>query len=167
MFKSQDQRTRWLALGFLAGLAVSFFWPHEPLQASATDRSSQFGLCTGKVSIIDPIEGVYVLDFLTGQLKGAVMNRQIGKFTAFYFRDVAKDLAVDPQTKPSYAMVTGDAQLTARGGSPPATGLIYVAELTSGKVAAYTYEWRETTNLVGPLLMVPIDVFQFRAPLVK
>lgn len=167
MFRQGDRRTTWLAMGFIAGLAVSYLWPHEPLQASASDRTAQFGLCTGKINSIDPIEGIYVLDFLTGQLKGAVINRQIGKFTAFYFRDVAKDLAVDPQSKPSYAFVTGTAQLTAQGSGPPATDLIYVAELSSGKVAAYTYLWRDSTQLQPPMLMYPVDAFQFRTPIVK
>ena len=119
------------------------------------------------IGVTDQLDGVFVLDFLTGSLKGGVLNRQHGKFTAFYFRDLAKDFKVDPQAEPHYAFVTGTAQLTGEGGSTPASGVVYVGELTSGIIRCYAFPWRESNEPVRPVMMTPIDQFPFRAPAEK
>src|SRR5690606_31555016 len=104
-----DHRGVWVVLGLVAGLAVTAFWPHEQAYAVATDRDAHFAITTLNVGVIDPIEGVFVLDFLTGSLRGAVLNRQVGKFTAFYERDLAVDFGLDPKTEPRFAIVSGQA----------------------------------------------------------
>jgi hypothetical protein len=160
-----DSRRVWLVVGLLAGLAIANFWPHEQAYAVATDRDAQFALCTLQVSIIDPIEGVFVLDFLTGSLKGAVINRTTGMFTAYYFRNLAADFGIDPKLEPHYAMVGGQAQLPAAGGGlTPASSLIYIGELTSGKVIAYAFPWRESPAPNPPIPVEPVANFQFRQP---
>lgn len=161
-----ESRVTWLVIGLLAGMAISTIWPHEPVQAAATDRSAQFAIVTVNVQAqIDPLEGVFTLDFLTGDLKGAVLSRQTGKFTAFYYRNVASDFTVDRNAKLSYAITSGNATLQARGGATPATSLLYIAELTSGKVNAYGFLWKETTVPIAPQLMLPVDSYLFREPL--
>ncbi|MGE5192415.1 MAG: hypothetical protein ACM3U2_07915, partial [Deltaproteobacteria bacterium] len=93
-------RVAWLACGLVAGLAIAYFWPHEPAYATTADRDTQFSMVTCQVGvnaagIQDAMDAVFILDFLTGQLKGAAINRQVGKFASFYFRDLAKDFDVD------------------------------------------------------------------------
>src|SRR5438105_1257650 len=72
-----DGRAAWLVVGLVAGLGVSSFWPHEAAYAT-TDRSTQFAMCSGPVGgfvgLTNPIDGVFTLDFLTGDLKWAVLN---------------------------------------------------------------------------------------------
>ena len=122
-----DNRSRWLVLGLVAGLGISYFWPHEPTYA-ATDRAAQFAITTcpvgGLVGISAAFDGIFTLDFLTGDLKGAVLNLQQGKFNTFYYRNLAKDLELDPKTEAKYAFITGSGQLSGRGGVTLASGVI-------------------------------------------
>src|SRR5438045_436599 len=111
-------RTLFLIVGLIAGLAIAQFWPREPAYAVTTDRDARFALTTCTVSVIgvDPIEAVFVLDFLTGQLKGSVLSRQLGQFVLFYWRDLANDFSIDPKVEPRYAIVNGQGQLLGRQG---------------------------------------------------
>jgi hypothetical protein len=165
-----ESRVWWLAAGLVAGIGVAYFWPHEPAYATTADRDAQFAMCTVPVGtsaagINDPMDGVFVLDFLTGQLKGAVLNRQTGKFTSFYLRDLAKDFNVDPKAEPHYAMVSGFSQLAGQGGLTFASGVVYIGELSSGKIAAYAFPWKEAPRPAPQVIQLqPIHYFQWREP---
>jgi hypothetical protein len=91
------------------------------------------------------------------------MNRQIGKFRSFYFRDLAKDFEVDGDADPHYCMVTGYAQVPNQQNVSMASGMLYIGELTSGKVAAYAFPWQEQ-GTPGPVPLVPMDVFPWKQP---
>jgi hypothetical protein len=163
----------WLATGLAAGLAVAYFWPPERAYATNADRDANFAMVTIPVGtnvagIQDALDGVFILDFPTGQLKGAVINRQTGKFTALYFRDLAKDFKVDPDAQPHYAMVTGYGQVAGQAGLSFSAGILYVAELSSGKLAAYTFPWKEVLRPAGQnVQLYPLDVIQWRQPVKK
>ena len=165
-------RLTWLAGGLVAGLAIAYFWPHEPTYATTADRDTQFSMVTIPVGasaagINDPMDGVFILDFLTGQLKGAVLSRQAGSFVSFYMRDLAKDFGVNPEANPHYCMVTGYAQMPNQGGISMASGVLYIAELSSGKLAAYAFPWKEqgTNGAAIPLMLV--DFFPWKPPAPK
>ncbi|HEY3964311.1 MAG TPA: hypothetical protein VGM05_07115 [Planctomycetaceae bacterium] len=166
-----SSRAAWVAGGLIAGLAIAYFCPHEPTYATTADRDSQFMMVTvpvgnKAVGIDDPIDGVFILDFLTGQLKGAVMNRQAGRFTSFYMRDLANDFNVKGDEDPHYCIVTGYSQMPAAQGTTFASGVLFVGELTSGKVAAYGFPWNEAgMGAVVPLVL--LDAFPFKQPVKK
>ena len=110
-----------LTAGIVLGLAIAWFWPHEPAYATTSDRTPHFSMATVPVSdaalgVVDPLDGVFVLDLVSGQLKGAVLNRQTGKYASFYFRDLAKNFNVDPNLVPEYCMVTGFGQIPNQAG---------------------------------------------------
>ncbi|MSR56306.1 MAG: hypothetical protein EXS05_01360 [Planctomycetaceae bacterium] len=163
-----DIRVSWLVAGLVAGLGIAYFWPHEPAYATNADRDSSFAMVTVSVGtsaagINDPMEGVFILDFLTGQLKGAVLNRQTGKFASLYYRELAIDFDVDPEAEPHYAMVTGFSQLASRQGSTYASGVVYIGELSSGKVLAYAFPWKEAPRPAPQKYQLQIvDGFQWR-----
>jgi hypothetical protein len=166
-----SNRVAWLACGLIAGLVVAYVCPHEPVQATTADRDSQFMMVTCPVGnaaagILDPMDGVFILDFLTGQLKGAVLNRANRTFAAFYVRDLAKDFGVDGAADPHYCIVSGYSQMNAQQGPTYASGVLFVGELTSGKVAAYAFPWLEP-GLGGPIALQPLDVFQWKQPTPK
>ena len=160
------RRMVWLAAGLVAGLAIASVWPHEPAYAVTTDRDAKFAMttCTVSVVAVDPIEAIFVLDFLTGSLKGAVLNRQIGKFTAFYYRNLALDFKVDPKSEPHYVIVNGQAQLSGNAGLQFASSVLYIGELTSGKIVCYGFPWKESRTPLAPFQLVQVDGFQFREP---
>ncbi len=160
----------WLAVGLLLGVVLAGFCPHAPLHATATDRYEKFAVATGMVD--DGVEAIYFLDFLTGDLKAAVLSKHIPpRFNAFYQRNIINDLGIDPAKNPRYLMVTGLNDLR-RGGSRlrPSVGVCYVAEITSGRVAAYAIPWDAQSHASGQTAMgeiLRLDVAQFRTAAVR
>lgn len=153
-----DRRMVWLLTGVLAGLGLAALWPAEPVHAIATDRSDRFAICTVDVGPGTP-DAVFVLDFLTGRLTGALLNPQSGIFTNFYFRNVAADFIVDPNTKAKYAMIPGAGVLNSGGGVTTASGVLYIGELSSGKLVAYRFPFRLSREPLADIL--PLDPFAF------
>jgi hypothetical protein len=146
------KRYRWLAaaaIGLLGGLALSGFWPHTPLYAVATDRVDTFGMATGPVD--SEVEAVYLLDFLTGDLTALVLGKQPRTWTGMFRTNVAAELGIDAQRNPKFMMVTGVCALrrAAGGRQQPSSSMCYVAELTSGTVAAFAVPWSPSQYSAG------------------
>jgi hypothetical protein len=162
----KDQRIVWLGAGLVAGLCLSTFWPHEPAMSAASDRNSKFGMATCAVTsglgVAGELEGIFVLDYYTGRLTGAVLDPKSGKFMSAYFRSVAADFNVDAKAEPNYAMVTGKAPLNAKGRTPMSSGVIYVGELTSGRVNVYGFPFAVGNSPAGPIPLDPLDSYGFR-----
>lgn len=133
-------RLGWLCLGILIGFVLTSIMPARPLHAVATQGMDGFALCTGPID--NSLEGVFFLDYLTGNLKGAAISLATGKFTTFYDYNVLKDFQLDAAKSPKFLMVTGIAQLR-RGPSQvqPGQSMIYITELNSGICAAYAVPW--------------------------
>lgn len=156
------KRRHWLlalGIGMVGGLILGGYWPHTPLHAVATDRADTFAMATGPVDA--DVEAVYLLDFLTGDLKALVLGKQPGTFSGLFERNVAADLGIDAQRNPKFLMVTGMINLRRAGGSrmQPGSALCYVAEITSGKMAAYAVPWTASMFASGqaqsgPLMLV-------------
>ena len=161
----RSNRLVWLGIGLVIGLILSGLWPQAPLHAVATDRGDTFAVATGFVD--EGVEAVFFLDFLTGQLNAVVLGRQGRGFAASYGFNVAAHLGVDPAKNPKYLMVTGSADMR-RGmaGAQLSPSVVYVAEVTTGKVGAYAVPWSKAAYSSGrvmpPHLLVPLAVTQFR-----
>jgi hypothetical protein len=170
--KLKESRGAWLAAGLAGGILLSSLmgdaW-HTPLHATATDRHENFALATGWMD--DDVEAVYFLDFLTGTLRGYVLNVRAGQFTAYYEQNVMADLQVDPQKNPRFLIVTGGANiLRGPGGVGFGTNVIYVAEATSGNLAAYAVPWvpgAATRPAVGMSAMKLLQVIPLRGNVVR
>lgn len=157
-----DKRMIWMLLGLVAGLGIATLWPHEQVKASATDRDAQFAMSTASVTAIGNQEAIFVLDFLTGSLKGAVLGTN-GEFTHFFFRDLPLDFKLDPKKEAHYCIVSGGHQLSTQGGQlPPAPSIIYIGELTTGRIIAYGFGYRDGTAVARPVALAPIATFPFR-----
>ena len=143
----------WLAIGLVVGLVVGSFCPHAPLHATATDRVDNFAIATGAVD--EGVEAIYFLDFLTGDLRAAVLSKQRPpQFNSFFHRNIAADLEIDPGKNPRFLMVTGLVNIR-RGASrmSPSSAVVYVAEITSGQVAAYAIPWNADRHASGQTTM--------------
>lgn len=162
-------RGLWLGAGLLAGLVIGGLWPSTPLHAVATDRYENFAICTTPLD--SDVEGLYFLDFLTGDLKAAVLSVQTGKFNSFFEYNVMQDLGGESVKNPRFLMVSGIANLRRAGGQiQPGQGVIYVAELTSGRVAAYMTPWSRQNQTSGQGFtgrLVPLDVIPFRTAAIR
>jgi hypothetical protein len=146
------------------GLCLGAFLPHTPLHGVATDRTETYIIATGFLD--SDVEAVFFLDCLTGDLLAAVLGKATGGFTAFYRYNVLQDLQVDPTKNPHFLMVTGLADLRT-GGNRTYTGasVVYVAETTTGKIAAYAVPWdRSRWNARTPMqdMLRPVGIMSLR-----
>jgi hypothetical protein len=137
------------AAGLAIGLAVAvgYAWgtnwgrgSEVKLNAMSGYGTETFAMVTGPVD--DTAEGVFLLDYLTGDLQCYVINPRTGKFGAWFKRNVVADLRVERGKKPSFTMATGMVNFP-RGGSlkRPANCVVYVADANTGRFAAYTIPW--------------------------
>jgi len=147
-----------MLIGALATMAVrssapAAFFPDLPLHATCTDAGSNFSMATGQVA--DGVEGVFFLDFLTGEVQCWVLDRRTGVPCGYYVYNVLQDLGVDPANKnPRYLMVTGLAPGT--GGSARSDSLLYVADATSGNFAIYALPWHRGASAARTLQKWPM-----------
>ena len=75
-------RVLWLGAGLLMGLVVSGVLPHSPAHATASSQLENLVIATGNVD--SDGEAVFILDALSGDVMGWVLNPNTGKFTAGY-----------------------------------------------------------------------------------
>ena len=114
-----------LALGFLVGISLgigmlvgalivvgkgassggSLFGPETLLNATATESSDSMAIATGFID--EDVEGLFVLDFITGNLQVFVINPRSGQLGGMYAHNVAAVLGA--QKAPKYLLVTGQA----------------------------------------------------------
>ena len=155
-----------VGIGLVIGLAIGGFFTSAPMHAVATDHSENFTIATGALD--DELEGVFFLDFLTGSLKAAVLSTSTGRFTSMYETNVMNDLGVNAAQNPKFLMVTGTAGLRKTGANvQPGNSVVYVTEITTGRVAAYAVPWtrgQATASTAVRGALYKLDVLQFRPP---
>ena len=153
-----------LAGGILIGTVIGMLWPETPLHAVATDRVEGFALATGPLD--DDTEALFCLDFMSGDLKATALSPIARKFFASFHANVAQDLGVEQSRHPKYMMVTGNSVFRRGGGQvQPGNGVVYVAELGSGKVAAYAVPWSQAYAIAGRQIRAPLvllDIYPMR-----
>ena len=152
--------------GALAALAVwgptRLIIPQTALHAEASQAGETLAVATGLID--EDVEGLFVLDFVTGDLRCMVMGYRTGVFNGLFETNVLKDLGVDPNNKrPSYLMVAGLSNFAGRTtGASPAMSVVYVVDANTGRFAAYSLPWR--TELArsgrpqqGPLVLLQVE----------
>ena len=169
-FQASSQRGTWLAIGLVIGLVVGGFWPHAPAHAVATDRYENFAICTAPVD--GSLEALYVLDYVTGDLRAFVLSTQVGKFNAMYSRNIVADMGVAGNQNPHYLMVSGIGKVIPRGArmQRAAESVLYVAWPTSGTISAYVLPFGGQAGGAGMPVqgaLLPLDVIPFRNPIIR
>lgn len=138
-------------VGGAVGMGAMALWSGQlgstKVQATASQGEDNFAIATGLVD--QGMEAFYFLDYLTGDLRAAVISRRTGKFTAFFEYNIQADFGTQSQS-PKYLMVTGLADLPrGKGNSQLGQSLIYIAEATSGQVFAYALPFNSSLNAKG------------------
>jgi len=159
LLKPLGTHLAWLALGIAVGGSLIWALPSRDVAAFTSDRNDKFAVTTALTGPTS--EAVFVLDFLTGQVRGFALDRTANRFMWIYSRSVAQDFGVDPNKPARYALVSGMAQATGRGGASFAPSYIYVAELSSGRVQAYAIPYRSGQRGSTPIQLVPVPNLQF------
>ncbi len=170
MTRALFNRSRWmfasgLAVGLLVGVgmmvgALSARWfdargvalpvAEMKLQAMATNSGQDFSMCTGPIAA--GMEGVFFLDYLTGDLQCLVPNARTGSVGGAYKHNIMADLNIEAGAakKPQFLMVSGMAAFRANSGDPrPADCILYVADANSGNWVAYSLPWSRAIAATG------------------
>ena len=138
----------WGALPWMIGSLVatnhrtsSQQFPEQLLHAAATHGADSFAMATGQIS--DGVEGVFFLDFLTGDIRCQVINPRTAGLGGVFYHNVAVDLGVEKAKKQSFLLCTGVANLKTTGGSNIgfADSAVYVADANTGNWAVYLLPW--------------------------
>jgi hypothetical protein len=141
-----------LGLGIVIGLLVGglrlydwqsatkqtrFEGPAFPLHAAGGHGSDGFAMAVGSVD--ENFDGLYTLDFTTGDLKCWLVSPHNGKFVGVFAANVLSDIGVEKGKKPNYSLVAG--RVGWKGGKvgplSPSGAVVYVADANSGNFAAY------------------------------
>jgi hypothetical protein len=157
-----------IILGLVVGLNIKGLWPSVPLHATSTHGLDKFAIATGLVD--NGVEALYFLDYLTGDMRAAVINPQTRRFNSFFTRNIAADFGGAGRST-GYLMVTGYADMP-RGGNnfQFAQSIVYVADVTTGSVAAYTIPWNSAMQAAGVTQygqFQPLDVRMFRQQVIR
>jgi hypothetical protein len=155
-----------LSLGLAAavGAVATLTWSSHPalvlpetaLHASAAQSSDTLAVATGMVD--DDMEGLFVLDFVTGELKCMVMNPRNMQINSLFTTSVLNDLGIDASRKrPDFLMVTGISRFM--GQSNVSMSVVYVVDANTGIFGAYGMPWftgmaRAGRPQTGPLRLL-------------
>ncbi|MBM3953538.1 MAG: hypothetical protein FJ309_02755 [Planctomycetes bacterium] len=128
--------------GFVAGVACCVgprLRSPETLpavRAASSLAEGSFATCTVP---LDGFEGLFLLDFETGDLSGGILKPATGKFTGLYKTNVLKDLGFKPgQAKnPKFLLVSGIANVTRLGPLTLSPSALFVTDSATGTTVAY------------------------------
>ena len=150
-----------LIVGAVVGIGGStLLIPSSELKATTTDRTSKFAVATCPADVLGEREAVFVLDFLNGRIIGGVIDNRTGKYAHRYYREIAADFKVDPNTpEPEYTIVGTRANLN---GNNIGKGILHVAEKSSGAMIAYGFNFTNRGNPNQILQLNQLDFIQFR-----
>jgi len=149
------------AAGVLCAAAVLHLRHEKPALAQVAHGNDKFSMVTVPIA---PGEGdaVFVLNHLTGVLRGAALNNSTGTFTHHFLHNVAADFQTAlGTTEPKYAIVSSQANLRSSGALQPAQGVLYIGELSSGAVIAYTFQMPRGRGVPAPFDITKLDFFKF------
>ncbi len=124
------------------------------IHAMTSQSGDSFAVCT--VPISNGLDGLFILDFLTGDLSGGVINPMTSKFSATFRQPVLDDLGFQPgqDKNPKFLLVAGQAEKLRNPSARLAPAVLYVTNCASGVTVAYGIP---LANQLGARL-VPLDV---------
>lgn len=129
----------------------------EKVHAVAALADESFAVCTAPLEI--GIEGLFILDFQTGDLSGGVLDRNTSKFTRGFRHNVLKDLdfKAGRVKNPRFLLVSGAADFAGAGGNQLAQSVLYVTDVATGVTAAYGIPWSaQQANGVDALIRLDV-----------
>lgn len=135
------------------------------LKAAASHGTDTFAIATGPVD--EETEGLFTLDFVTGDLQCFVIGRQGAVAARFYWNvNDGKTFGAKRGKKPNYLLTTGAFTSSPSAGGKFANTLCYVVDANSGEVAAFGFPWNKSQVNAGgalqPMAMVPIQKWATR-----
>lgn len=141
--------------GLIAGLTVGGSRT-VPVHAVGSLAQDSFAVCTVPLEV--GMEGLFILDFETGDLSGGAINGTTQKFSPNIYRyNVLKDLGfkAGKVKNPKFLLVAGAVTMAGNAATQLAQSVLYVTDVATGVTAAYAIP------VQGPNLML-LDVVKPR-----
>ena len=115
----------------------------------ATSMGKSISVATGWVT--DEVEGIFVLDHLTGNLQCWVMNSRSGEVGGVFRGNITAALGLQANADPDYVIATGrfDFSNFRQGNFKYANCICYVGESSAGKILAYSFTYDPTVGARG------------------
>ena len=129
-----------------------------PLFAASADSADDVVVATGRVA--DDVEGLFVLDGLSGDLQCTVFNPASNAFNTIFRKNVLPDLQLNATKNPRFLMVTGEVMGMRRGAQQVGASMVYVVEASSGRFAAYAIPWNRSAFMSGQAQQGPFILLQ-------
>jgi hypothetical protein len=123
----------------------------DDLMLSATASHGEHSLTLATGSIDEEVEGVYVLDHMTGDLQCWVPSVvRPGTFSGQFKANVLSDLGADGDKAPQLVMVTSSYNVRgAASTTRPARTIVWVGDANTGNVAGYSIAWNRSRASSG------------------
>lgn len=143
--------------GSTADASSGLSFPVSQLHATATHGGETFAIATG--TITPEVEGVFFLDYLTGDLQCQVVSVRFLQLAGAFKHNVIADLGVEKGKKPQFLLATGQAQFRSTGGAIQFAGsIVYVADANTGNWAAYALPWNRQAEVAGATQVFPMKL---------
>lgn len=112
------------------------------LKADSAAAGKSLSMATGIVDQDRGVEGLFVLDHLSGNIQCWVTNPRNGNIAGVYTGNANKDLELSKGGDSDFVMVVGEINVIGqRGNVVPAGCICYVGDGNSGKVVGYTFSY--------------------------
>lgn len=109
------------------------------LQADTAARGKSMSMATGFIDRGRSIEGLFVLDHLSGVLQCWLVNPRTGQVAGIYAADVNAHLELQKGGDNDYVMTTGNFEIDGRrNNANPADCICYVGDGSTGKVVGFS-----------------------------
>ncbi len=111
------------------------------VQATASASNGSFSAATGRID--EDVEGLFLLDPLTGELSCYILNVFNLQFTTeFRYKNVLQDLGMEKNQQASLLLLTGIVNFKLKQGrEKPSAAIVYVVDSATGNFAAYAVPW--------------------------
>ena len=118
------------------------------LHADTASSGKQISMATGFID--DGVEGLFVLDHLTGNIQCVVINRRTGELNARFTGSATTALGADKGGSTDFVMATGRVDFNKGSGqNRPAGCVCYVAEGNSGKFVGFGLRYNSQAAAKG------------------
>jgi hypothetical protein len=133
----------WFFISLRDGSSVGNSTHFIGVQAVATARNDAFSAATGPID--EDVEGLFLLDPLTGQLSCYIMNTSTFKFTmVFRYNQLLEDLGMKKDKGARLLLLTGLVDYKSQTGTErPSEAVAYIVDSSTGNFAAYAVPWQK------------------------
>lgn len=124
----------------------------------ATSMGKSISIATGMID--DSVEGVFVLDHLTGNLVCWIMNSRSGDIGGVFQTNVTAALGIQGKADPDFVIATGKFDFTnfRKGNLKYAGCICYVGESSSGKILGFSFSYDPSSGARGALQTGELDL---------